>query len=43
MPWCSGIVCSARDGNLRFTIHFYNHESDVERLADALRAAGGAR
>ena len=31
-----GVVCSARDGNLRVTIHFYNHEDDVDRLMRAL-------
>lgn len=31
------IVCSARDGNLRLAIHFYNHEDDIARLARALR------
>jgi selenocysteine lyase/cysteine desulfurase len=31
------IVCSARDGNLRLAIHFYNHEDDIARLASALR------
>lgn len=31
------IVCSARDGNLRMAIHFYNHEDDIARLARALR------
>jgi selenocysteine lyase/cysteine desulfurase len=30
------IRCSARDGNLRFSIHFYNHEDDVRRLVEAL-------
>ncbi|HZO63099.1 MAG TPA: aminotransferase class V-fold PLP-dependent enzyme [Gaiellaceae bacterium] len=30
------IACSARDGNLRFSIHFYNHEDDVDRLVEAL-------
>ncbi len=31
-----GIVCSERDRNLRLTIHFYNHEDDIERVARAL-------
>ncbi len=31
-----GIVCAARDGNLRVAIHFYNHEDDIERLVHAL-------
>ena len=30
------IVCSARDGNLRLAVHFYNHEDDIERVAGAL-------
>ena len=30
------IVCSARDGNLRLAIHFYNHEDDIDQLASAL-------
>jgi cysteine desulfurase / selenocysteine lyase len=33
-----GIACSARDGNLRFAVHFYNHEDDIARLTEALRA-----
>jgi cysteine desulfurase/selenocysteine lyase len=31
-----GVDCSVRDGNLRFTMHFYNHEDDVERLVASL-------
>ncbi len=34
-----GITCSTRAGNLRVAVHFYNHEDDLERLADALRSA----
>ena len=34
-----GIICSARDGNLRLAIHFYNHEDDIERLTTALTSA----
>ncbi len=32
-----GIVAATRDGNLRLTIHFYNHEDDVDRLVRALK------
>jgi selenocysteine lyase/cysteine desulfurase len=32
-----GIRGSARDGNLRLSVHFYNHEDDVEQLTTALR------
>lgn len=31
-----GIVCAARDGNLRLAIHFYNHEDDIDQIATAL-------
>ena len=31
-----GIICSARDGNLRLSVHFYNHEDDIERLVATL-------
>ncbi|MGK0274596.1 MAG: cysteine desulfurase/selenocysteine lyase [Ilumatobacter sp.] len=31
-----GVVCSARDGNLRLAIHFYNHEDDIGQLTSAL-------
>jgi cysteine desulfurase / selenocysteine lyase len=31
-----GVISSARDGNLRFAIHMYNHEDDIQQLADAL-------
>ena len=33
-----GIFCAARDGNLRVSVHFYNHEDDIERLVTALAA-----
>ncbi len=31
-----GVVCSARDGNLRLAIHFYNHEDDIRQITSAL-------
>ena len=33
------VVCSVGNGNLRLSVHFYNHEDDVERVTAALRAA----
>lgn len=33
-----GVACSARDGNLRLAVHFYNHEDDIGRLVHALTA-----
>jgi selenocysteine lyase/cysteine desulfurase len=34
-----GVICSARDGNLRLAVHFYNHEEDIERLVTTLTSA----
>ncbi len=31
-----GVICSARDGNLRLSVHFYDHEDDIERVARTL-------
>jgi selenocysteine lyase/cysteine desulfurase len=31
-----GVMCSARDGNLRLAIHFYNHEDDIQQVTSAL-------
>ncbi len=31
-----GIIYSARDGDLRLAIHFYNHEDDIARAGRAL-------
>jgi cysteine desulfurase / selenocysteine lyase len=35
-----GITCAARDGNLRLSVHFYNHEDDIARLVTALASVG---
>jgi len=31
-----GVVCAARDGNLRLAVHLYTHEDDLAQVADAL-------
>jgi len=31
-----GVICAARDGNLRLALHFYNHEDDIYQVAQAL-------
>jgi len=38
-----GVICSARDGNLRLAVHFYNHEDDIERLVTTLTSASQNR
>jgi selenocysteine lyase/cysteine desulfurase len=35
-----GVVCAARDGNLRLTVHFYNHEDDIDQVVGALGDLG---
>jgi selenocysteine lyase/cysteine desulfurase len=32
----NGVVAAARDGNLRLSIHFYNHEDDIAKVTSAL-------
>ena len=34
-----GIICAPREGMLRFSPHFYNDESEVDRIIDALRSS----
>ena len=31
-----GVIGSARDGNLRLAVHFYNHEDDIDQVTRAL-------
>ena len=31
-----GVVGAARDGNLRLSLHFYNHEDDIDQATRAL-------
>jgi selenocysteine lyase/cysteine desulfurase len=38
-----GIVAAARDGNLRLSLHFYNHEDDVGQVTTALADLRGLR
>jgi cysteine desulfurase / selenocysteine lyase len=38
-----GVVCAARDGNLRLAVHFYNHEDDIDRVVQALSDPKGIR
>jgi len=35
----NGVVCAPREGMLRFSPHFYNTESEVDRIIDVLRGA----
>lgn len=39
----NGIVCAPREGMLRFSPHFYNEESEIDRVIDVLRGAAGVR
>ena len=34
------VIASARDGALRFSVHLYNHEDDIDRLVTALGSLG---
>jgi selenocysteine lyase/cysteine desulfurase len=31
-----GVICSARDGNLRLAVHFYHREDDIQQVTSAL-------
>jgi cysteine desulfurase/selenocysteine lyase len=35
----NGVVCAPREGMLRFSPHFYNVESEIDRIIDVLRGA----
>ena len=37
----NGVVCAPREGMLRFSPHFYNVESEIDRVIDVLRDAAG--
>ncbi len=37
----NGIVCAPREGMLRFSPHFYNQESEIDRVVDVLRGGAG--
>jgi selenocysteine lyase/cysteine desulfurase len=37
-----GVVVSEKDGHLRASAHFYNDESDIDRLLELLPAAAAA-
>ena len=38
----NGVVCAPREGMLRFSPHFYNVESEIDRIIDVLRGAAGS-